>query len=143
LPAVVRVILDALPEQEEKEFFHLGDKVFLFLWIDLDVNCFSSVFGAKPLLFPGFNITTVTATSISFFYNNSVSFVVSILETFDALNTGFIGGTVKTLSDWMIEKLLLVSPLLIDFAQTDLCSGTWSFKLKCFRKTLLLIFLKF
>jgi hypothetical protein len=99
LPAVVCVVLDALPEQQEKEFFHFGDKVFLFLWIDLDVNCFPSVFGAKTLLFPGFNITTVTATSISFFDNNSVSFVVGVLETFDALNAGFIGGTVKTLSD--------------------------------------------
>ena len=99
MPAVVCVILDALPEQQEKEFFHLSDKVFLFLWIDLDVNCFSSVFGAKPLLFPGFNITAVTATSISFFDNKSVPFVVRVLETFDALNAGFIGGTVKTLSD--------------------------------------------
>jgi hypothetical protein len=97
--AIVCVILDALPEQQEKEFFHLGDKVFLFLWIDVDINCFSSVFGAKPLLFPGFNITTVTAASISFFYDNSMPFVIGFLETFDALNAGFIGGTVKTLSD--------------------------------------------
>lgn len=98
-PAVVGVFLDAFPEHKEEELFHLGDKIFLFFGVDLDVNDLSGMFGTKTLLFPGFKISTIAASPISFFDNNFMALMIGIFETFDALDASAVSGAIIALGD--------------------------------------------
>jgi hypothetical protein len=74
--AVVGVVLDAFPEHQEEELFHLGDKIFLFFGVNLDVDDLSGMFCAKTLLFPGLEISTVAASTVGFFDDNFMTLMV-------------------------------------------------------------------
>lgn len=97
--AVVGIVLDAFPKHQKEKLLHLKDKILLFFGINLNINALSCVFAAKPFLFPGFEIPAVTTSTISFFYNNFMPFMIGILEAFDTLYAGTVSGTIVALSD--------------------------------------------